>query len=318
MAKLQPTLQQMRLFAAVAKHGSVTRAAEEVHLTQPSVSMQIKRLEERVGMPLTEFIGKEMHLTAAGELVEEACRDVLDRIGALETALDDLRGEVAGPLNVAVVSTAKYFMPQLLGSFTRRYPKVEPKLQITNRATLLTRLSQNADDIYVTGQIPQDYAVEDFRFLENVIVVVARPDHPLAGQKGIRLDRLARERFIRREPGSGTRKAVQRLFDSRGIDIPPHMELDDNEAIKQAVIAGLGIAFLSVHSLRFELNAGELVALDVEDFPLRRRWYAVHRTGKHLSNAARCFLEYLLDEGEDEVAHLLHVRPERPNDAIDA
>ncbi|MDQ2090233.1 LysR family transcriptional regulator [Marimonas arenosa] len=302
-----PTLQQMRLFAAVARHRSITRAAEEVHLTQPSVSMQVKRLEEKIGQKLTEQIGKQLHLTAAGEEVFAACTDILARLEQMQTSLTDLKGGISGPLNVCVVSTAKYFLPHLLGSFTRRFPAVEPRLQITNRETLLKRLSNNEDDLYVTGQVPQEYAVESHRFLENVIVVVAHPANPLAREKSIPLTRLADQDFIRREPGSGTRKAVQRLFDEHGVTISHHMELDDNEAIKQGVISGLGVAFLSLHSLRLELAAGELVTLDVEHFPLRRRWYAVHRTGKHLSNAARAFLDYLLDEGEAEIAHLLHL-----------
>ena len=306
----QPTLQQMRLFAAVARHRSITRAAEEVHLTQPSVSMQVKRLEEKIGQKLTEQIGKQMHLTAAGEEVFAACTDILDRLDEMQTSLDDLRGEVSGTLNVCVVSTAKYFLPHLLGSFTRRFPRVEPRLQITNRETLLRRLSNNEDDLYITGQVPQEYSVRDHPFLENVIVAVAHPSNPLAKARNIPLTRLAEEDFIRREPGSGTRKAVQRLFDEQGVSLTHHMELDDNEAIKQGVISGLGVAFLSLHSLRLELAAGELVTLDVQQFPLRRRWYAVHRTGKHLSNAARAFLDYLLEEGEDEVAHLLHLGPE--------
>ena len=302
-----PTLQQMRLFAAVARHRSFTRAAEEVHLTQPSVSMQVKRLEEKVGQRLTEQIGKTLHLTAAGDTVLAACTDILARIDALEVALNDMQGEIAGPLNVCVVSTAKYFLPHLLGSFTRRFPKVEPRLMITNRETQLRRLSGNEDDLYVTGQVPETYAVTDHPFLENVIVVVAHPDHPLVGQKNISLTRLAQHRVIRREPGSGTRKAVERLFDAEGLTLPTHMELDDNEAIKQGVISGLGIAFLSLHSLRLELAAGELVTLDTIGFPMRRRWYAVHPTGKHLSNAASAFLDYLLQEGEAEIAHLLQL-----------
>lgn len=301
-----PTLQQMRLFAAVARHRSITRAAEEVHLTQPSVSMQVKRLEEKIGQPLTEQIGKQLHLTRAGEEVFAACTDILARLDEMQVSLTDLRGAVAGPLNVCVVSTAKYFLPQLLGSFIRRYPRVEPRLQITNRETLLRRLSANEDDFYITGQVPDEYSVESAPFLENVIGVVTHPSHPLAGRPALPLARLENERFIRREPGSGTRKAVQRLLDAKGISITHHMELDDNEAIKQGVISGLGCAFLPLHSLRLELAAGELALLDVQGFPLRRRWYAVHRSGKHLSNAARAFLDYLLEEGEDEVAHLLH------------
>lgn len=302
---IAPTLQQMRLFSAVAKEKSVTRAAAAVNLTQPSVSMQIRSLEDKVGQKLTEQVGKQLHLTAAGEVVLSACQDVLARIDEMQTDLENMRGAVAGPLNVAAVSSAKYVLPQLLGSFTRRFPQVEPRLQITNRDTLLARLSANADDIYIMGSIPDPYPVVSHPFLENVIVVVARPDHPLAGARGITLKQLAQEAVIQREQGSGTRRAVQRMFDAQNLRLPPHIELDDSEAIKQGVLSGLGIAFLSLHSLRHERAAGELVVLDVEGFPLRRRWFAVHREGKHLSNAAQAFLSYLLDEGAAEVDHLL-------------
>ena len=299
------TLQQLRLFAAVAEHRSVTRAAAEVHLTQPAVSIQIKRLEAKVGMPLIEHIGKELHLTVAGEAVFEAAQDVLERLNDLETSLNDLRGEVAGPLNVHVVSSGKYFMPQLLGSFVRRYPKVEPRLQITNRASLLASLAKNQSDLYIMGQPPEGVSVVEYPFLENVLVVVARPDHPLAGSKKIPLARIAKERFVGRESGSGTRKAVEKLFHDKGLDISPYIELDSAEGIKQGVMGGLGIGVLSRHSLRLELDAGELVVLDVAGFPLRRRWYVSHREGKRLSRAAQLFLQYLQEEGEEEVAELL-------------
>ena len=302
---LHATLQQLRLFAAVAEHRSVTRAAAEVHLTQPAVSIQIKRLEAKVGMPLIEHIGKELHLTVAGEAVFEAAQDVLERLNDLETSLNDLRGEVAGPLNVHVVSSGKYFMPQLLGSFVRRYPKVEPRLQITNRASLLACLAKNQSDLYIMGQPPEGVSVVEYPFLENVLVVVARPDHPLAGSKKIPLARIAKERFVGRESGSGTRKAVEKLFHDKGLDISPYIELDSAEGIKQGVMGGLGIGVLSRHSLRLELDAGELVVLDVAGFPLRRRWYVSHREGKRLSRAAQLFLQYLQEEGEEEVAELL-------------
>ena len=305
----QATLQQLRLFAAVAEHKSVTRAAEEVHLTQPAVSIQIKRLEAKVGIPLIEHIGKELHLTVAGEEVFEAAKDVLDRLSDLETRLNDLRGEVAGPLNVHVVSSGKYFMPQLLGSFVRRYPKVEPRLQITNRASLLASLAKNQSDLYIMGQPPEGVSVAEYPFLENILVVVARPDHPLAGNRKIPLAQLAKERFVGRESGSGTRKAVEKLFCDKGLDISPYIELDSAEGIKQGVMGGLGIGVLSKHSLRLELEAGELVVLDVAGFPLRRRWYVSHRQGKRLSRAAQLFLKYLQEEGEEEVAHLLALEP---------
>ena len=301
------TLQQLRLFAAVAEHRSVTRAAEAVHLTQPAVSIQIKRLEAKVGMPLIEHIGKELHLTVAGEEVFEAARDVLARLGDLETSLNDLRGEVAGPLNVHVVSSGKYFMPQLLGSFVRRYPKVEPRLQITNRASLLSSLARNQSDLYIMGQPPEGVSVVEYPFLKNILVVVARPDHPLAGKKKIALAQIAKERFVGRESGSGTRKAVEKLFHDKGLDISAYIELDSAEGIKQGVMGGLGIGVLSKHSLRLELDAGELVVLDVAGFPLRRRWYVSHREGKHLSRAAQLFLDYLREEGEAQVAHLLAI-----------
>ena len=299
------TLQQLRLFAAVAEHRSVTRAAEEVHLTQPAVSIQIKRLEGKVGMPLIEHIGKELHLTVAGEEVFDAAKDVLERLSDLENSLNDLQGEVAGPLNVHVVSSGKYFMPHLLGSFVRRYPKVEPRLQITNRASLLSSLAKNQSDLYIMGQPPEGVAVVEYPFLENILVVVARPDHPLAGRKKIPLARIAAERFVGRESGSGTRKAVEKLFRDRGLDISAYIELDSAEGIKQGVIGGLGIGVLSQHSLRLELDAGELIVLDVAGFPLRRRWYVSHREGKRLSRAAQVFLQYLQEEGEEQVAHLL-------------
>lgn len=297
-----PTLQQLRLFEAVARHGSVTRAAEEVHLTQPSVSMQVRALEDKIGLPLTEQIGKALHLTRAGEAVEEASRDILGRMAALEQALRDLEGEVAGPLSVAVVSSAKYVVPQLLGAFKRRFPRVEPHLEIANRETVLARLAANADDLIIMGQPPAGLPVVARPFLENVIVPVARSDHPLCDEAGISLARLAREPLIRREPGSGTRKAVQALFTADGIEAGAHLELDDVEAIKQAVAAGLGVAFVSLHALRLELAAGEVAVLDVAGFPLNRQWYAVHREGKHLSNAARGFLDFLMEDGADEVA----------------
>ena len=299
------TLQQLRLFAAVAEQKSVTRAAEEVHLTQPAVSIQIKRLEGKVGMPLIEHIGKELHLTVAGEEVYDAAKDVLERLGDLENTLNDLQGEVAGPLNVHVVSSGKYFMPHLLGSFVRRYPKVEPRLEITNRALLLSSLAKNQSDLYIMGQPPEEVSVIEYPFLENILVVVARPDHPLAGKKRISLARIAEERFVGRESGSGTRKAVEKLFRDKGLDISAYIELDSAEGIKQGVIGGLGIGVLSKHSLRLELDAGELVMLDVQGFPLRRRWYVSHREGKRLSRAAQVFLQYLQEEGEREVADLL-------------
>ena len=302
---LHASLQQLRLFEATARLMSITRAAEEKHLTQPAVLIQMKKLEESVGMPLFETVGRKLHLTVAGHELYDACRDVLERLADLDAALADLQGEVAGPVNLVVVSSAKYFLPYLLGNFIKRYPKVEPRLRVTNRARLLERLDANEDHLYIMGQVPEDLPVVEYPFLENVLVIVARPDHPLATQKNIPLKAIAEQRLIGREPGSGTRKAVEELFAKSGLKVSPYMELSGADEIKHGVMAGLGVAVLSLHSLRLELAANKIVILDVENFPLRRRWYAVHRQGKRLSLAAQTFLDYLQQEGEQEIEHLL-------------
>jgi len=293
-----PTLQQMRLFEAVARLGSITRAAEEVNLTQPSVSMQVRSLEGKLGQPLTERIGKRLHLTPAGEVAAAASRDVLNRLAEMTSALEDLSGAVAGPLNVAVVTTAKYFLPKLLGNFKSRYPGVQPRLTIANREAMLARIADNADDLYIMGRPPEGEAVDAEPFLENVIAFVAPPGHQLVGRRHVPLGRIAEENVLRREAGSGTRLAVDELCRAAGVNLVTHMEFDDLEAIKQGVISGLGLAYLPLHAVRLELAAGELAMLDVEGFPLRRRWYALHRHRRRLSNAAQGFLDYLQTESQ--------------------
>lgn len=291
------TLQQLRLFEAVVRHGSYTRAAEEMHLTQPAVSIQIKRLEEQMGTPLLEQVGKKIFPTAAGRVVHAAAGDILSRLGALEEEMEILKGEVRGPLQLSVVTTGKYFMPHLLGRFLQLYPGVEPRLKFTNRARALERLLANEDDFVVMGQVPEGGARLVSRpFLENILGFVATPDHPLAGRKNISLEEAVAQRFLVREPGSGTRLVLERLLKKAGLEVEPYMELGSSEAIKQAVLAGLGIAVLSLHSLRLEQATGKLVVLDVEGFPVRRRWYAVHLKGKRLSLVASTFLEFILAE----------------------
>lgn len=299
------TLQQLRLFEAVARLRNMTRAAEEVHLTQPAVSIQLKKMEEVLGTPLLEQVGKQLNLTVAGQEVFQASRDVLQRLHDLELSLDELKDEVSGPVNLAVVSSAKFFMPYLLAQFLERYPRVKPQLIVTNRAKLLSRLSANEDDLYIMGQAPEGMAVEEYPFLENVLVVVARPDHPLTGARTISLSDIAKQRIIGREPGSGTRKAIESLFKQNGIEVTPYLELGGADEIKHAVMAGLGVAVLPLHSLGLEISANKLTVLNVDQFPLHRHWFAVHRQGKKLSKASRLFLEYLQQEGEKQTSLLL-------------
>ena len=293
------TLQQLKLFEAVSRNNSYTRAAEELHLTQPAVSIQIKRLEDQCGLPILESVGKKIFATTAGKALYEASLDILNRVEELKNTIEEIKGVVKGPLQLSVVTTSKYFMPHLLGIFLNKYPEVEPKLVFTNRAMVIQRLHDNEDDFVVMGQIPEDNKLETHPFLENILVPVAHPNHPLANKKHITLDELVKERFLVREEGSGTRLVFDRLLDKKGLKIEPYMELGSSEALKQAVMAGLGLAILSLHSLRLEQDAKKLVVLDVEGFPIKRRWFAVHMKGKKLSLVARTFHDFIIAESNN-------------------
>lgn len=295
------TLQQLRLFEAVYRLGSYTRAAEELYITQPAVSIQVKRLEDQVGLPLFEHVGKKNFATAAGKATYAASLDILNRIQTFENSIEELKGTVKGTLQLSVVTTAKYFLPDLLGSFLQQYPNVEPKLKFTNRARVIERLKNNDDDFVVMGKIPDDENLEAYPFLNNILGIVACAGHPLANKKNITIEELAKQRFIIRESGSGTRHVFDRTLNKHKLKIEPYMELGSSEAIKQAVMAGLGIAVLSLHSVQLERDVNKLTVLDVQGFPLVRRWYAVHLKGRKLSLVARTFLDYILEERHKEL-----------------
>jgi len=290
------TLQQLKLFEAVSRLGSYTRAAEELFLSQPAVSIQVKRLEEQAGLPLLEKIGKKIFPTAAGKTMYEASLDILNRVKDLSNSIEELEGTVKGPLQLSVVTTAKYFLPNLLGTFLQRYPDVIPKLKFTNRARVMERLMNNDDDFVIMGQVPKDENLEARPFLNNILGVIAPADHPLTNKKNISVEELVNYRFLNREIGSGTRYVFDQLLEKRGVQIEPYMELGSSEALKQAVMAGLGITVLSLHSVQLELEVKKLAVLDVKGFPLKRRWYAVHLKGRKLSLVARTFLDFILEE----------------------
>lgn len=294
----QATLHQLKVFEAVARHNSFTRAAEELFLTQPTVSMQVKQLTKAVGMPLFDQVGKRLSLTQAGEELLKTCDELFEKLDQFEMTVADLKGLKQGRLRVAVITTAKYFVPRLLGPFCERYPGIDISLQVTNHEYILNRLSENLDDLYVMSQLPENMEIACHRILENPLVVVARTDHPLAQEKNISLERVAAEPFIMREPGSGTRKAAQNIFDEHKLLLKVRLDLGSNEAIKQAIAGGLGISVLSAHTLALEGSSSQLTILDVEKFPIERYWYAVYPSGKQLSIVARTFLEYLLAEGK--------------------
>lgn len=293
------TLHQLRLFRCLGTYLSFTRVSEELHLSQPAVSIQIKRLEEAIGQPLIEHIGKKIFLTQAGERLFDTTQEVLNRLNELNEDMDGMSEKIEGPLKVSAITTAKYFMPHLLGAFVRDFPEVIPRLNITNQSKVIHRLEENLDDLVIMGTVPENLELESSYFLDNPLVVVANPEHPLAGRKKIPLERIAQERFLSRESGSGTRKARKQLFSKHGLEAKTYMELGSSEAIKQAVIAGMGISVLSMHSLKFELDAGLLITLNVEHFPIIRQWNAVHLKGKKLSKTSQRFLDYLLEDGAD-------------------
>ncbi|MBG1243890.1 LysR family transcriptional regulator [Nostoc sp. NZL] len=295
----QATLHQLKVFEAAARHSSFTRAAEELFLTQPTVSMQIKQLTKSVGLPLFEQVGKRLYLTEAGRELFATCRQIFENIAQYEMKVADLKGVKQGQLRLAVITTAKYFIPRLLGPFCELYPGIDISLQVTNHEQILERMSNNLDDLYIMSQIPDNIDVNCEPFLENPLIVFAPINHPLSKEKNIPIQRLSNEPFIMREPGSGTRRAVQNLFEEQGVTVKVKLELGSNEAIKQAIAGGLGISVLSRHTLL--LDASEFSILDVQHFPIERHWYMVYPAGKQLSIVARTYYEYLLGAAKNFV-----------------
>ncbi len=290
------TLRQFKVFEAVARHLSFTRAAMELFLTQPAVSMQIKQLENHLGMPLIEQLGKRIFLTEAGQEVYRYSLHIAQQLEELETVIGNLKGLNGGKLQIAMASSANYFAPSLLGAFCRRFPGITVNLGVINREILLDRLNNNLVDLAIMGQPPAEMELAAEMFMENPLVIIAPPDHPLVRRKRVPLTRLQQEVFLMREQGSGTRIAMERFFNQRGIVFAKGMEMSSNEAIKQAVQAGLGLGLVSIHTLMLELETKRLVVLDVESLPIVRHWYVVHRQGKRFSKAAQAFKEFVLTE----------------------
>ncbi len=290
------TWNQLRIFDAVARLSSHTRAAAEWHVVQPTISAQIKLLSTAVGMPLFEQIGKKIYLTTAGRELQTTCREMFDCWSRFEMQIADIKGVKTGTLRVAIVTTAKYFIPRLLGPFCRLYPGIDVALEVVNRDQVIERLAANRDDIYIMGVPPDNLPTERHPFLENPLVVIAPREHPLAGKRRIELNKLAQEQFIAREPGSGTRIASEKFLASHRIKPRIRMQLGNNEAVKWTVAAGLGIAVVSRHALMMEPMQDQLAVLDVQGFPIRCSWYVVYPAGKKLSVVAQTFFEYLKQE----------------------
>ena len=295
---MKVTFHQLKVFECVARRLSFTRAAEEMSLSQPTVSAQIRQLSDEVGLPLFEQIGKSVNLTAAGRELLAASRQVFDNWSRFEMTVANLRGLKSGRLALACATTAKYFTPDLIGPFCQTYPEVDAQLTIVNHDALVERLRANLDDLTIMTAPPEDVEVEKARFRSNPIVVVASINHPLAGRKSMPLDRLKNERFILRETGSGTRARVLAHFEQEGFVPEVRMELGSNEAIKHIVAAGLGISVLSQLALDVDPALDRLAILDVAGFPLEDEWYLVYPRGKRLSPVAEAFSAHVLAQAE--------------------
>ncbi|HQT32610.1 MAG: LysR substrate-binding domain-containing protein [Thiobacillus sp.] len=288
------TLRQFRVFEAVARHLSFSRAAEELHLSQPAVSMQVKGIETILGMRLTEQLGKKIFLTEAGREVLHASRTITARLDDMQANLAQLRSIDSGRLSLAATSTVNVVATDILARFRGRHPGVTVHLDVSNRAAVLDQLIGNRIDLAIMGQVPDGLGLEAIRFMDNPLVVIAPPDHPLVGKKNASVASLAAESFLVREAGSGTRGAMERFFAARELEIQSSMEMSSNEAIKQAVQAGLGLGILSLQTLEMELALKRLAVLDVDGFPIMRHWYIVHRADKRLSPAALAFKDFVL------------------------
>jgi DNA-binding transcriptional LysR family regulator len=291
------TVRQLQIFAAAARALSFSRASRELHLTQPAVSMQVKQLEHCAGVPLFERMRRRLYLTPAGEEMARTAERVLRALQDAEDAFAALRGLRGGRLSLAVVSTAKYFAPKLIATFSEAHPDIEMKLSVQNREAVVRLLAANEVDLAIMGQPPGEIGTTATAFAPHPLVVVAAPDHPLARRRKVPLSALAEETFLVREPGSGTRAAMQKFFAAHRIRVRVGTEMSSNETIKQAVMAGMGLAFISEHTIGLELATGKLALVRAEGLPVMRRWHVVRREEKRLSPAAEAFERWVLEKG---------------------
>jgi LysR family transcriptional regulator, low CO2-responsive transcriptional regulator len=297
MTMRHATLRQLNVFESVARNLSFSRAAEELHLSQPAVSTQVSKLEDHAGMPLFEQLGKKIHLTPAGAHVLASARAIIQQFTELEEAMTQFKGIAGGRLNVAVISAGDYFFPSLLVEFARRHAGVTLNFGVCNREELLTQMAENRTDLAVMVRPPSDADMVAEPFAPHPYVIVAPPNHPLVGKKRIPLARVLREPFIVREKGSDTWQSLTDAFGEHLAQLNIAMEIKSMETIKHAVIAGMGVSFLSAHTISRELHAGSLAVLDVQGFPLMLNWYVVHRRSKRLPPVAQAFKSFLAQDG---------------------
>lgn len=303
------TLRQLKVFETVARLLSFSRAAEELHLTQPAVSTQVKKLEDHAGLPLFEQLGKKIYLTPAGAELLRCSRVIIQQFEAAEESMAQFKGISGGRLNVAVISAGDYFFPRLLVEFLRRYHGVALNFTVHNREELLSHLADNLTDLAIMVRPPKGMDTVNEPFAPHPYVIVAAPDHPLTRCKNIPISQLVRERFVVREKGSDTWNSMEDGFSDQIKNINIAMEIKSTETIKQAVIAGLGISFLSAHTIGLELQTGSLAVLDVQGFPLMLNWYVVHRNNKRLPPVAQAFKDFLMSDGATLIKKFVQLDP---------
>jgi DNA-binding transcriptional LysR family regulator len=292
------TVRQLQIFEAASRALSFSRAAETLRLTQPAVSMQIRQLEHFAGVPLFERSGRRLHLTEAGEELVLHARAVLRALEDADEAFAAMKGLRGGRVRLAVVSTAKYFAPRLIARFADAHPGVRIQLQVDNREAVVRTLAANDVDLALMGRPPGELDVVAAPFADHPHVIIAAPDHPLAHRRSVEIDALGRERFLVRELGSGTRTAMEKFFQERGVALEVSMEMDSNETIKQAVMAGLGLSFISLHTVALELSARALALIRAPGLPVMRKWFVLHRAEKRLSPASAAFEAFVLAHGK--------------------
>jgi DNA-binding transcriptional LysR family regulator len=294
------TFRQLRVFAEVAQQGSMTRAAEALHLTPPAVSMQIREVESQVGLPLFDREGRRISLSTAGQYFQVHAKRILGAMKDAENAMARFKKLEHGQLTIGMVSTAKYFVPRMLARFHQDHPGVDVRLRVAgNREQLVALMDAGEVDLSVMGRPPKEIATRAEAFAAHPMVFIGPPDHPLLTAGQLAVAALAPYPFIVREQGSGTRAAMHSFFNDHRFEPRIMMEMSSNETIKQAVMAGMGLSFLSLHTLGLELRAGLLRVLDVEGTPLMRTWNVVHLQSKVLSPAAEAFRHFIIDKGED-------------------
>lgn len=295
------TLRQLKVFEAVARHRSFSRAAEELHLTQPAVSTQVGKLADHAGLPLFEQLGKKIHLTPAGEQLLLCSREIIQKFKEAEEAMAQFKGVSGGRLNVTVISAGDYFFPRLLVEFAQRHSGVTLNFGVCNREELMAQLQENRTDLAVMVRPPDDGDTVAEPFAPHPYVIVAAPTHPLARSQRVPAARIVREPFVVREQGSDTWNSMVDAFGDHMAGLNIALEIRSTETIKQAVMAGMGVSFLSAHTISRELQAGSLAVLDVQGFPLMLNWYVVHRRAKRLPPVAQAFKDFLLADGADLV-----------------